>query len=411
MCSADLPHTLRLYTEVFGFADAGGRAFWGPWLGVQALGPDAAALVWWLVGRQDFVQLEVFHHTTPAQRPLPDDWRPSDHGWVRWGLAVPDFDAALDRLRGMGIATLSEPAERDGLRRVCFRDPDVGVIVEVMEDGAALAGGIRPRHYDLVPALVYAAVSVPDLDRARAFFVDTLGLAEEPAELLHDDASEALWGLEGAACERFVVSGGDVSVEVVRYDDPPGRPRPPDSSLSDQGLMNLAVGFRERAELERLYERIVANGYRPNAELMPGQPAAPTSRTPTATRSRCSPCRASSTRCSASRRGPSSTPTHSGLSRARPPPARPAADTARRDSRRGRWGRRPWRPSARPRSMLITGPRAEKPASIRRAWIESRSSTKRQKCPAPKSQGRADAEWRSIPRYSNSSIWPRCPAP
>ena len=151
MCSADLPHTLRLYTEVFGFADAGGRAFWGPWLGVQALGPDAAALVWWLVGRQDFVQLEVFHHTTPAQRPLPDDWRPSDHGWVRWGLAVPDFDAALERLRGMGIATLSEPAERDGLRRVGFRDPDVGVIVEVMEDGAALAGGIRPRHYDLVP--------------------------------------------------------------------------------------------------------------------------------------------------------------------------------------------------------------------------------------------------------------------
>ena len=149
-------------------------------------------------GRQDFVQLEVFHHTTPAQRPLPDDWRPSDHGWVRWGLAVPDFDAALERLRGMGIATLSEPAERDGLRRACFRDPDVGVIVEVMEDGAALAGGIRPRHYDLVPALVYAAVSVPDLDRARAFFVDTLGLAEEPAELLHDDASEALWGLEGA---------------------------------------------------------------------------------------------------------------------------------------------------------------------------------------------------------------------
>jgi catechol 2,3-dioxygenase-like lactoylglutathione lyase family enzyme len=270
MCSADLPHTLRLYTEVFGFADAGGRAFWGPWLGVQALGPDAAALVWWLVGRQDFVQLEVFHHTSPAQRPLPEDWRPSDHGWVRWGLAVPDFDAALERLRAMGIEPLGEPAERDGLQRVCFRDPDVGVIVEMMEDGEALPGGIRPRHYDLVPAIVYAAISVADLGRARAFFVDTLGLAEEYPDLLHDDELQSLWGLGGASCERFVVRGGDIYIEVVRYDDPAGRPRPAGSRLSDQGLMNVAAGSRDRADLERLYERIVAGGYRPNAELMPG---------------------------------------------------------------------------------------------------------------------------------------------
>ena len=270
MCSADLPRTLRLYTEVFGFADAGGRAFWGPWLGVQALGPDAAALVWWLVGRQDFVQLEIFHHTTPPQRPLPEDWRPSDHGWVRWGLAVPDFAAALGRLRGMEIEPLTEPFERDGLRRVCFRDPDVGAIVEVMEDGAALPGGIRPRHYDLVPALVYAAISVPDLDRARLFFVDTLGLTPEPSDLLHDDEAEGLWGLAGASCERFVVRGGDVYLEVVRYDDPPGRPPAADRALSDQGLMNVAAGFRERAELERLYQRIVTNGYRPNSQLMPG---------------------------------------------------------------------------------------------------------------------------------------------
>lgn len=270
LCSADLPRTLRLYTEGFGFADAGGRAFWGPWLGVQGLGPDAAALVWWMVGRQDFVQLEVFHHTTPAQRALPPDWRPSDYGWVRWGLAVPDFEAALSRLDEMGIASLTGAMERDGLRRVCFRDPDVGVMVEVMEDGAALPGGVRPRHYDLVPAVVYATISVPDLEQARRFFLDTVGLAEEPPELLHDDDHEALWGLQGARSERFVASGGDVYLEVVRYDDPVGRHAPHGSVLSDQGLMNVAVGFRDRPSLEQLYGRIVADGYRSHAELMPG---------------------------------------------------------------------------------------------------------------------------------------------
>src|SRR5207245_8778920 len=133
---------------------------------------------------------------------------------VRFGIAVPDFDGALGRLRGLGVETLTEPAERHGLRRVCFRDPGFGTIVEIMEEGAALPGGVRPRFYDLVPAVVYAAVSVADLDRARRFFVETLGLAEESADVLHGPESEALWGLEGATREAFVVRAGDVYLEV-----------------------------------------------------------------------------------------------------------------------------------------------------------------------------------------------------
>lgn len=272
-CSADLPQTLRMYTEVFGFADAGGRKFWGEWLAhVQDVGDDAACLLWWMVGRQELVQLEFFQHTLPPQKPLPADWRPSDHGWGRWGMAVPDFDATLERMASSGIDTLTEPLVHGGLRRVCFRDPGTGTVVEVMEDGAELPGGVRPRFYELSPAVVYAALSVPDLENARDFYVETLGLVEEPPDTLHSDGLEALWELPDARREVVVVRGGDVYLELVQYEDPAPRPKPGDYLLSDQGFMNVAVGFRDRAAAQELLDRVDSSGGRVNAGL-PDSPA------------------------------------------------------------------------------------------------------------------------------------------
>jgi catechol 2,3-dioxygenase-like lactoylglutathione lyase family enzyme len=273
MCTADLPRTIRLYTEGLGFADGGGRLLWGERVAkIQALpsGDAATFALWWLVGRQDFVQLELFAHTTPAQKPLPADWRPSDLGWVRFGVAVPDFDAALGRLRALGVETLTEPVAHEGLRRVCFREPGAGVVVELLEEGAAVPGGIRPRHFDLVPAVVYAAVSIADLDRARRFFVQTLGFVEEPGTVLHLPEHEALWGLDGAKRESFVARGGDVYLEVVRYDDPPGRPKDDGYLLSDQGFMNVGVGHREQELLDGMYAAHLAAGYTANHDAPRG---------------------------------------------------------------------------------------------------------------------------------------------
>jgi catechol 2,3-dioxygenase-like lactoylglutathione lyase family enzyme len=272
LCSSDPIATVRRYTEALGFADAGGNLFWGPLISElhELDEPDASCLVWWLVGRQDFVQLELFQHARPIQCPQAADWRPSDLGWTRFGIAVPDFAAALAGLERSGLAPLSEPMLQDGLRRVAFRDPELGAIVELMEEGDALPGGIRPRFYDLAPALVYATVSVRDLERARAFFAGTVGLTLQDDVVLHAPALEALWGLEGARRETLVVRGGDVYLEVVRYDDP--APRAPDRRLSDQGIMNVAVGFRERDRLEGLYDRLVEAGY-PVARELPPPPA------------------------------------------------------------------------------------------------------------------------------------------
>lgn len=274
LCTSDPIATVRRYTEALGFADAGGNLFWGERISIlqQLDEPDASCLVWWLVGRQDFVQLELFQHARPAQRPQPADWRPSDHGWTRFAVAVPDFDAAVTGMRRSGLEPITEPMTQEGLRRVAFHDPELGVIVELMEEGAQMPGGVRPRFYDLAPALVSITVSVADLDRARAFFVDTVGLAPEPEVVLHDPGLEALWGLPGARRETLVVRGGDVFVEIVRYDDPVGCPPDLDRRLSDQGIMNVAVGFRERPLLDDLYKRLVAGGY-PIADELPPPPA------------------------------------------------------------------------------------------------------------------------------------------
>ena len=241
--------------------------FWGPWLaGIQGLGDDAATVLWWMVGRQDLVQLEFFNHTLPPIRPLPADWRASDHGWTSFAIAVPDFDGVLERLAASGVATITEPAVHAGLRRVAFRDPDIGVVVEMLEEGPALPGGIRTRHYELAPALVSITLSVADLDRARAFFVDTVGLA--PADVaLRSPELEAVRGLAGARSESFAVRGGDLFIEVVRYDEPAGRPRPADARLSDQGIMNVAVGFRQRHRSEALLARLRAAGHHVSADL------------------------------------------------------------------------------------------------------------------------------------------------
>lgn len=268
ICTADLASTVRLYAEAYGFADAGSHVFWGRYLAeIQRLGDDATCLLWWMVGRQARVQLELFNHVVPAQRPLPADWRPSDLGWVRWGIALPDLDDAVARLARLGVETFTpEPLEHQGLRRICVRDPGSGIFTELMEEGPALAGGVRPRQNTLMPAVVYAAVSVADLELARDFYVGVLGLVEEPETELHSPELEALWGLGGASREVAVLRAGDSYIELVQYHDPIARPPDPDRRLSDQGFMNGGFLVHDRSQFDAVLARAAERGIVPNLE-------------------------------------------------------------------------------------------------------------------------------------------------
>ncbi|GAA0934890.1 VOC family protein [Pseudonocardia zijingensis] len=251
LCTADLPGTARTFVEVLGFTNAGGKPRWGADAArIQELptGDDTRAMMWWLVGGPEFVQIELFQHTVPAQRPRRPGWRPSDMGWVRFGVAVADFDHVMERLRAARLPTLTAPAVVDGARRVCFREPGADAVVEVMEAGSP------------GPALRYATASVADLDTARRCFGEGLGLAETDPDAVHRPEHESLWGLEGAhrVCATFRI--GDAFLELVQYTTPAPRPPAADALLSDQGIMNAAFGYRDRSDLVRAHTAVTSMG-------------------------------------------------------------------------------------------------------------------------------------------------------
>lgn len=254
LCSSDLPHTKKFYADLFGFEDAHGDVASGPEIAsLQEIGEDSSLLVWWMTGRQKFVQLELFHHFVPAQRPLPADWRVSDIGWSRVGIRVADFDACLARLGEYGAKPIADPVEIGGQRRFAFRDPYVGSVIEVIENADRSAAG-DPR-----PALANVAVSVSDLNAARKFWIEDLGLPED-ADFTVDQERQRLWGLEGAEASGFSTTLNDIRIEVMSYRDPVGR-RFEDRLLSDQGIMNIALAFRDRKPMQQLLDRLQARGY------------------------------------------------------------------------------------------------------------------------------------------------------
>jgi hypothetical protein len=246
--TADMSGTLSLYYELFGFANAGGNALWGDVMRVQGLEPDAHGMMWWIVGGTPFFQIELFHHGKPKQKPQPKDWRPSDHGWVRFGVAVDDYDRVVSGLKRLSITVLGT-AGRNGQRRLAFRDPYAGVIVEVMEGAAAAC-----------PAVVYATSSVPDIAKARHLYENVAGAEIEPLDLLHKPEDESMWGLKNAQREGFLVRLGDAFLEILSYSSPAGRPRPADHCIVDQGIMNIGLGSRNKSAIRALIGRIQAAG-------------------------------------------------------------------------------------------------------------------------------------------------------
>jgi catechol 2,3-dioxygenase-like lactoylglutathione lyase family enzyme len=258
----DLKRTEHWFRTAFGLLPAGGtRSFRGPLAShVQGL-PRAASTCWWLVGRDDYVQIELFQFESPMAKLLPSDYRPCDVGYSRVGIWVDNFDATLDRLATLDTRPLTAPLGEKGRRRVCVRSPD-GVFIEVMEEDL-LAGRTRVARPGCAAAPRFITVSVPDLEKSKQFFMGALRL-QPSGVALHGPEHEKLWGLAGAKSNSIVLDGGDVLVELVQYLDPVGKPWPPGYRVSDQGLLNIAFGYRRMRDLLADYERTRAAGARPN---------------------------------------------------------------------------------------------------------------------------------------------------
>jgi catechol 2,3-dioxygenase-like lactoylglutathione lyase family enzyme len=149
-----------------------------------------------------------------------------------------------------------------GKRQLAFRDPQVGVIVEIAE-GVGTA----------CPAIIYATSSVPDIARARQLYEEVLGAEIQPLELLHKPEDEYLWGLAGAQREGFLVRLGDSFLEIVSYSSPAGRPQPADHCIVDQGIMNVGLGSRDVTAIRALMARVQAAGLKITIPIVHGEAA------------------------------------------------------------------------------------------------------------------------------------------
>ena len=260
----DLRRTQRWYREVLGLEPSGGtNLFAGPLAAMVQGVPRAASTCWWLLDRQELFQLELFEFRRPLVRPLPHDWRPCDIGYTTVSFCVDDLDAALRRATAAGGAPLTAPLGSPGKRRACLRDPE-GVLIELMEEDPRAAEPRRRPRPGLAAVARSVTLSVSDLEPSARFFGEILGLDAADSVALHAPEHEALWGLEGAQRESLLMWADDFLVELVRYLEPAGRPWPPGYRISDQGIVNIAFGFRERTQFEAAHERCLEAGFRGN---------------------------------------------------------------------------------------------------------------------------------------------------
>lgn len=259
----DLPRTHAWYTGAFGFAPASGTNSFKGYLAEKVQGvKGAASSCWWLVDREEFFQLELFQFHNPETRRLPADWRLCDIGYSAMGLVVRDWEETLARLHGLGSLPVGPVVGDTGHRRICVRDPE-GVLVELFESDPREKPGNVVRD-DIPVAAVSITLSVPDLEKSLAFFASTLGLELLEGFQLHGSEHEVLWGLQGATARRAVLRAGDRLLELVQYENPVGRTWPDDYRISDQGLLNIALGFRKRGEFKRVYRNCRAHGVEGN---------------------------------------------------------------------------------------------------------------------------------------------------
>jgi catechol 2,3-dioxygenase-like lactoylglutathione lyase family enzyme len=261
LSTMDLTRTHWWYQRALGFLAAGERRHRDApaFAAVPGL-PEADLEVWCLVGRQPFVQIEMIEFSRPRMRPRATTWRRCDIGYSTVGIQVADFDAAVARVHRVGGQFLTEPIGPPGDRRVCLFDPD-GTLVEIME---AHPCGTDTSTFDgaHLPAIASVSLSVRNLGKAGRFWIDVLGCAPMADDAVHQREHEVLWGLEGAARDTMTIRAGDLAIELVRYEHPRSRGREAGYMLSDQGILNVALGCTNKAEFDEIYARACAHGFR-----------------------------------------------------------------------------------------------------------------------------------------------------
>ena len=108
-------------------------------------------------------------------------------------------------------------------------------------------------------------MSVPDLAKAREFYIDLLGAIEEvePLSWRENPFIDEIVGLTGSAADQFMCRLGGTYIEVFEYLSPRSELQDPDRGVNSFGYTHFALQVED---LRACYERLVAAGIRVHRE-------------------------------------------------------------------------------------------------------------------------------------------------
>ncbi len=110
----------------------------------------------------------------------------------------------------------------------------------------------------------HLGVSVPDIAKAREFYIDLLGGVEEvaPLEWRDNPFIDEVVGLKNSAARQFFCRLGNTQIEVFEYAEPRSAPQNPDKGVHNFGYTHFAV---QVDDIRECYDRLVAAGIRTHA--------------------------------------------------------------------------------------------------------------------------------------------------
>jgi catechol 2,3-dioxygenase-like lactoylglutathione lyase family enzyme len=115
-----------------------------------------------------------------------------------------------------------------------------------------------------IQGIHHIGISVPDIAKARAFYIDLLGAVEEVAPMAWRDSRfiDEIVGLKDSAAQQFMCRLGNTHLEIFEYSQPRSAPQEPDKGVHNFGYTHFAL---QVDDIEAVYRRLLEAGIRVHA--------------------------------------------------------------------------------------------------------------------------------------------------
>jgi len=251
------------YCHNFGFLYSNRTIFAGPLATrVQGIPKDINLCYWAIDGKRQF-QLEFFNFISPNVTPKPKNWQHYDHGYNVIGIHTWDFEQTLTRLKCASATFLSTVQGSEGQRWVMILDPD-GNHIELTEQDPLTE---QIKQYDEIAAtLRYVRMSVPDIEQAQQLWQSSFNLTKKTDITLPDYHDHTLFSAKTPQYQQCLLQGQGVLLELRQYSTPIPTPRLRTHNVTDQGIMNVAIGADSVAQWNHYFDNALAQQCTPNGK-------------------------------------------------------------------------------------------------------------------------------------------------